>query len=127
MNPLSDLDAAILNFEETAPRSIGRKEEAIRAQLDISPVRYHQRLNLLLDAPAHAQPAAPAASAPALLTTPVTDDAGVLTDSERAEIEQAIQQVSQSQGKSVRVVFLRTFGDISPSDWVDQALSLIHI
>ena len=51
MNPLSDLDAAILNFEETAPRSIGRKEEAIRAQLDISPVRYHQRLNLLLDAP----------------------------------------------------------------------------
>ena len=46
MNPLSDLDAAILDFEETAPRSIGRKEEAIRAQLDISPVRYHQRLNL---------------------------------------------------------------------------------
>ena len=45
MNPLSDLDAAILDFEETAPRSIGRKEEAIRAQLDISPVRYHQRLN----------------------------------------------------------------------------------
>ena len=40
MNPLSDLDAAILDFEETAPRSIGRKEEAIRAQLDISPVRY---------------------------------------------------------------------------------------
>jgi len=55
MNPLSDLDAAILDFEETAPRSIGRKEEAIRAQLDISPVRYHQRLNLLLDAPAAAQ------------------------------------------------------------------------
>ena len=55
MTPLSDLDAAILDFEETAPRSIGRKEEAIRAQLDISPVRYHQRLNLLLDAPAAAQ------------------------------------------------------------------------
>ena len=52
MNPLSDLDAAILDFEETAPRSIGRKEEAIRAQLDISPVRYHQRLNVLLDVPA---------------------------------------------------------------------------
>lgn len=60
---------------------------------------------------------------PGLLTKPVTDDAGVLTDSERAEIEQAIQQVSQSQGKSVRVVFLRTFGDISPSDWVDQAVA----
>ena len=60
---------------------------------------------------------------PGLLTKPVTDDAGVLTDSERAEIEQAIQQVSQSQGKSVRVVFLRTFGGISPSDWVDQAVA----
>nr|WP_288870114.1 TPM domain-containing protein [uncultured Corynebacterium sp.] len=60
---------------------------------------------------------------PGLLTKPVTDDAGVLTDGERAEIEQAIQQVSQSQGKSVRVVFLRTFGDISPSDWVDQAVA----
>lgn len=60
---------------------------------------------------------------PGLLTKPVTDDAGVLTDAERAEIEQAIQQVSQSQGKSVRVVFLRTFGDISPSDWVDQAVA----
>ena len=60
---------------------------------------------------------------PGLLTKPVTDDAGVLTDSERAEIEQAIQQVSQSQGKSVRVVFLRTFGDITPSDWVDQAVA----
>ena len=45
MDPLSDLDTAILDFEENAPRSIGRKEEAIRAQLDISPVRYHQRLN----------------------------------------------------------------------------------
>ena len=60
---------------------------------------------------------------PGLLTKPVTDDAGVLTDGERAEIEQAIQQVSQSQGKSVRVVFLRSFGGISPSDWVDQAVA----
>ena len=65
MNPLSDLDAAILDFEETAPRSIGRKEEAIRAQLDISPVRYHQRLNLLLDAPAAAQSHPPGCTAAA--------------------------------------------------------------
>ena len=52
MNPLSDLDAAILEFESHAPRDISAKEEAIRTQLDISPVRYHQRLNVLLDAPA---------------------------------------------------------------------------
>lgn len=52
MQSLSDLDAAILEFESHAPRDIGAKEEAIRTQLDISPVRYHQRLNMLLDVPA---------------------------------------------------------------------------
>ena len=51
MQSLSDLDAAILEFESHAPRDIGAKEEAIRTQLDISPVRYHQRLNVLLDVP----------------------------------------------------------------------------
>ena len=55
MQSLSDLDAAILEFESHAPRGIGPKEEAIRAELDISPVRYHQRLNVLLDAPAAAE------------------------------------------------------------------------
>lgn len=52
MQSLSDLDAAILEFESHAPRDIGAKEEAIRTQLDISPVRYHQRLNVLLEVPA---------------------------------------------------------------------------
>lgn len=55
MHSLSDLDAAILEFESHAPRGIRPKEEAIRTQLDISPVRYHQRLNVLLDAPAAAE------------------------------------------------------------------------
>lgn len=51
MQSLSDLDAAILEFESHAPREIAAKEEAIRTRLDISPVRYHQRLNVLLDVP----------------------------------------------------------------------------
>ncbi|WIM71829.1 DUF3263 domain-containing protein [Corynebacterium suedekumii] len=46
MPDLSDPDARLLAFEERAPRSAGAKEEAIRAQLGISPVRYYQRLNL---------------------------------------------------------------------------------
>lgn len=49
---LNELDRAILEFESHAPRQVGRKEEAIRAQFDFSPVRYHQRLNQLLDEPA---------------------------------------------------------------------------
>lgn len=52
MSELSNLDAAILEFEASAPRQVGPKEDAIRARFDMSPVRYHQRLNLLLDDPA---------------------------------------------------------------------------
>lgn len=49
---LNELDRAILEFESSAPRQVGRKEEAIRARFDFSPVRYHQRLNQLLEEPA---------------------------------------------------------------------------
>ncbi|APT93797.1 Fis family transcriptional regulator [Corynebacterium phocae] len=52
MDKLSDLDAALLDFESRAPRSVGAKEKAIRENFDLSPVRYHQRLNELLDDPA---------------------------------------------------------------------------
>lgn len=52
MDQLKDLDAAILEFEARAPRSVGAKEAAIRARFDMSPVRYHQRLNALLESPA---------------------------------------------------------------------------
>ncbi|WP_201779207.1 DUF3263 domain-containing protein [Corynebacterium mustelae] len=41
----------ILSFEESAPKTIGAKEEAIRMQLGISPVRYYQRLNIVIDMP----------------------------------------------------------------------------
>lgn len=51
MPDLTDSDARILEFEEQAPRSLGAKEEAIRARLAMSPVRYYQRLNLLIDVP----------------------------------------------------------------------------
>ncbi|MCQ9333922.1 DUF3263 domain-containing protein [Corynebacterium phoceense] len=49
MSSLSDLDAALLDFEAQAPRAVGAKEAAIRERFDMSPVRYHQRLNRLLD------------------------------------------------------------------------------
>lgn len=46
---LSDLDARVLRFAATAPRGLGEREAAIRSQLGMSPTRYYQRLNLLLD------------------------------------------------------------------------------
>ena len=48
---LADDDLALLDFEARAPRSLGAKEEAIRRELGINPVRYFQRLNGLLDSP----------------------------------------------------------------------------
>lgn len=49
---LADSDRAILDFEAAAPRNIGIKEEKIRAQLGLTPIRYYHRLNMLIDAPA---------------------------------------------------------------------------
>ena len=50
VNMLEPID--LLAFEETAPKSIGAKEDAIRTQLGLSPVRYYQRLNIAIDLPA---------------------------------------------------------------------------
>ncbi len=51
---MNELDSRILAFEARlarAPRTVGAKEAAIRAEFDLSPVRYHQRLNAVLDDP----------------------------------------------------------------------------
>ncbi|GAB3073424.1 DUF3263 domain-containing protein [Corynebacterium aquatimens] len=48
---LTDADLAVLDFADRAPRSLGAREEAIRRELSMSPVRYYQRLNMLIDDP----------------------------------------------------------------------------
>ncbi|UYQ62917.1 DUF3263 domain-containing protein [Streptomyces peucetius] len=48
---LSGRDRAVLAMERRSWRGPGAKERAIREQLDISPVRYYQLLNALLDDP----------------------------------------------------------------------------
>ncbi|MEU0088167.1 DUF3263 domain-containing protein [Streptomyces sp. NPDC006274] len=48
---LSARDRAVLAMERRSWRGPGAKERAIREQLDISPVRYYQLLNALLDDP----------------------------------------------------------------------------
>lgn len=49
---LSPRDRAILDFEQRVPSHSGRKDAAIREMLGISPTRYYQLLNTLLDSPA---------------------------------------------------------------------------
>lgn len=48
---LSDLDLAILQMEQRYYRRIGAKHAAIRDELGITPTRYFQRLNGLIDSP----------------------------------------------------------------------------
>lgn len=45
-------DVTILDFAARAPRSLGAREEAIRVELGMSPFRYYQKLNSLIDDPA---------------------------------------------------------------------------
>ncbi|MEU5714882.1 DUF3263 domain-containing protein [Streptomyces sp. NPDC020403] len=47
--PLSDQERAVLAVERRSWPGPGAKERAIREQLGISPVRYYQLLNALLD------------------------------------------------------------------------------
>ena len=47
--PLTDRDRAILDFEGEWRRHAGAKEEAIRAELGLSPARYYQLLGRLID------------------------------------------------------------------------------
>ncbi|MCW3491982.1 DUF3263 domain-containing protein [Microbacterium sp. SSM24] len=47
--PLSERDLAILAFEGEWRRHAGVKEEAIRADLGMSPARYYQLLGRLID------------------------------------------------------------------------------
>jgi hypothetical protein len=49
---LSDRDRAILDFERSWWTEAGPKEVAIRDRFDLSPTRYYQLLNDLLESPA---------------------------------------------------------------------------
>ncbi|MEO3750723.1 DUF3263 domain-containing protein [Streptomyces sp. B6B3] len=49
---MSERDRAVLDFEHRSWPGAGAKERAIRERLGISPTRYYQLLNALLDDPA---------------------------------------------------------------------------
>ena len=48
---LSDRDRAVLDFERTWWTEAGTKEESIRQRFELSPARYYQVLNELLESP----------------------------------------------------------------------------
>ncbi|MEX3504893.1 TPM domain-containing protein [Corynebacterium sp. LK2510] len=62
------------------------------------------------------------ATAPGRLVNPVTDQAGVLSPAELERVEQAIQRVATEHQRAVRVVYLDSFGAMSPEQWVQRAV-----
>jgi len=72
---------------------------------------------------AQATKTAEASLAPTELKDKVTDEAGVLSDGEKAEIEDAIAQLQQSKQLNAYVVYLSTFGGEDPSEWVRAAIT----
>lgn len=52
---LSVRDARILDFERQWWRHVGAKEDAIRSQFALTPARYYQVLNAVIDLPAAVQ------------------------------------------------------------------------
>lgn len=52
---LSPRDARILEFERQWWRHVGAKEDAIRSQFALTPARYYQVLNAVIDLPAAVQ------------------------------------------------------------------------
>lgn len=51
MAPLSDREIRILAFEKSWWRQVGAKEQAITERIGLTPTRYYQLLNELIDRP----------------------------------------------------------------------------
>lgn len=49
LDTLTDRDVAVLTLEREFWKTAGAKEQAIRDELGMTPVRYYQRLNQLVD------------------------------------------------------------------------------
>lgn len=49
LDPVTDVDAATLDIERQWWPTAGQKEAAIRDVLGMTPTRYHQRLNRIID------------------------------------------------------------------------------
>ena len=49
---LDDLDREILEFERDWVEHAGSKDTALRERFDLTPTRYHQLLNAIIDLPA---------------------------------------------------------------------------
>ena len=46
---LTDTERALLDFEDNRWKYPGAKEQAIRERFDVSPTRYYQQMNALID------------------------------------------------------------------------------
>lgn len=50
-SPFTPLEESVLAIEREFPTYSGRKDDAIRSRLDLSPIAYYQVLNTLMERP----------------------------------------------------------------------------
>lgn len=63
------------------------------------------------------------AQANTMLSSPVTDETGVLSADEISRIEDAIATLQSEESLTVRVALLHDFGGSAPSDWAEAAVA----
>lgn len=61
------------------------------------------------------------ASPPITLTAPVTDGAGVLSDTERQEVEGALERLADESDLRMFVVYIESFDGTEPVDWANAS------
>ena len=62
-------------------------------------------------------------AAPQQLSEPVTDYIGILDASERADIEESIREYRVEGQKNIFVVYLSSFGGVTPQDWTEASVA----
>lgn len=87
--------------------------------LAVSPAAFAASVGTAADTQVHAQATA---TAPGPLAEPVTDEAGVLSGGEAAEIEGAIQEFAQNNQLAVRVAYLDSFGGMTAEEWAQASV-----
>ncbi|WP_425476199.1 TPM domain-containing protein [Gordonia oleivorans] len=68
-----------------------------------------------------------AAEPPSRLPEPVSDPADVLTESQRAEVERAVDELSDKHNVQLWVVYVKTFDGLDTTTWAQQTIALSEL
>ena len=118
---LHGFDGSLGGMKQTLPRP---KTLAAAAAISAAFLVGGAPLAMGLDSTTQAQTAVAGTIAPERLSAPVTDHSGVLDAAQSNDLTEKIQQYKIDGQKSIFVVFLPSFGGMSPEAWTEQSVAL---